>query len=91
MPSNVRVLQGASTRDFNIFYVDEVFFFTSRTILLLNCGDNFSGLLVGFLVPYLFGFSCNCRERFYCVLRPLIFLRFSDSFQSCNLAFLKFR
>ena len=51
----VLVLQGTSTRDFNIFYVEEVFFFTSQTILLLNCGDNFSGLPVGFLVPYLFG------------------------------------
>ena len=38
----VLVLRGVSTRDFNIFDVDEVFFFTSRTILLLNCGDQFS-------------------------------------------------
>ena len=44
-------MQGASTKDFNIFDVDEVFFFTSQRILLLNCGDNFSGLPVGFLVP----------------------------------------
>ena len=51
----VLVLPEASTRDFSIFDVDEVFFFTTQTILLLNCGDNFSGLLVGFLVPYLFG------------------------------------
>ena len=51
----VLLLQGVSTRDFNIFDVDEVFFFTLRTILLLNEGDNFSGLLVGFFVPYLFG------------------------------------
>ena len=50
----VLALQGAYARDFNIFHVDEVFFFTSRIILLLNCGDNFSGLPVGFLVPYLF-------------------------------------
>ena len=50
----VLVLQGASTRYFNIFDVDEVFFFISRKILLLNCGDNFSRLSVGFLVPYLF-------------------------------------
>ena len=49
------VLQGASTRDFNIFDVDEVFFLTSRIILFLNCVDYFSGLSVGFLVPYLFG------------------------------------
>ena len=51
----ILVMQGASTRDFNIFDVDKVFFFTSWTILLLNCGDNFSGLPVGFLVPYFFG------------------------------------
>ena len=43
-----------SPRDFNIFDVDEVFFFTLRTILLLNCGDNFSGLPVGFRVLTLF-------------------------------------
>ena len=40
----VLVLQGVSTRDFNIFDVDEVFFFTPRTIFHLNYGDNFSGL-----------------------------------------------
>ena len=51
----VLVLQGESTRYFNIFYVNEVFFFSLQTILLLNCGDNFSGLLFGFLFPYLFG------------------------------------
>ena len=44
----VLVLQGASTRDFNIFDVDKVFFFTSQTILLLNYGDNFFGLPIGF-------------------------------------------
>ena len=55
MPSNFSiVLQGASTRDFSIFDVDKVYILTSRTILLLNCGDKFSGLPVGFLFPYLF-------------------------------------
>ena len=52
----VLVPQGSSNRDFNIFDVDEVFFFTSRTIPLLNCGDNVSGLPVRFVVPYLFWF-----------------------------------
>ena len=51
MPPNC----SSTARDFNIFDVDEVLFFTSRTIFLLNCGDNFSGLPVSFLVPYLFG------------------------------------
>ena len=50
----VLVLPRVSTRDFNIFDIDEVFYFTSRTILL-NYADNFSDLPVDFLVPYLFG------------------------------------
>ena len=49
----VLVLQEASIREFNIFDVDKVFFFTSWTILL-NRGGIFSGQSVGFLVPYLF-------------------------------------
>ena len=47
----VLVLQGASTRDLKNFDVDEVFFFTWRTIFLLNCGDNFSGFCYAALCP----------------------------------------
>ena len=49
------VLQRASIRDFDIFDVVKVFFFTARTILLLNCGDHYSRQPVSFLVRYLFG------------------------------------
>ena len=51
----VLVLQGASIRDFKIFDVDKVFFFYFVDNSSLNCDANFSGLPVGFLIPYLFG------------------------------------
>ena len=41
-------------QEISIFLVLTIFsFFTSQTVLLLNCGDNFSSLPVIFLVPYL--------------------------------------
>ena len=70
----VLVLQGASTKDFNISDVDEDLFFTSRTILFLNCGDNFPACLSVFLFHTYLNFSSNCRESSYCVLSPLKFL-----------------
>ena len=58
----VLVLQGASTRNFYVFDVDKVFFFTSETIFLLNCSDNFSCLTVVFFLLHTYlDFSSNYR------------------------------
>ena len=85
----VLVLQGASTRDFNIFDVDEFLSFTSLTILLLNCNDIFLACQSVFLFHTYLDIPSYCNEQFYCIQRPYS-LRFSDSFQICNLTFLNF-
>ena len=66
----VLVLQGASTRDFNSLCWRS-FLFYLRTILLLNCGDNSSGLPDVFLVPY--SFELFKKLQITVLLRPKAF------------------
>ena len=84
----VLVLPGASTKDFSIFDVDEVFFFTSGIIILLNC-DDFSYLPVGLLVLYLFGLfkmTVLLRPQKFSTLFRALISPFSNSGNLVSLA-----
>ena len=54
MPSNCSRTRKSIHERFSYFSYWLSFLFTSQPIFLLNCGDNFYGLSVGFLVPHIF-------------------------------------